>query len=241
MFPTPVACPVLPGASPACPLLSPRSRAPRRQRTCQPSLEFPNPAGRSAHLRPCLVPSPAEATCAPPRPTSASQASQRPAEGPRSNSVRSGPGLHAHHPGLRSLTHVSPPRLKEPHCGALPETAWRSPASFKRRSQSESAPWTRPSLLFETPTSPLPPVCAMTQARRAKSSGSIREPRDSAVSWRGSRGVRKVASLPPACLKPGARRPSELRPQGCAELRRSSEPAMGAGTVPSLSIQGPRL
>lgn len=216
-----------PGAA-RCPPVLPGH--PRRPRTCQPSPESPNPAGGSAHLPASLVPSPAEAPALAVLAlhlTGLSAARRRPAQHQRP--LRAGP--HAHHPGLGSLTHVSPRPLKEPHCRARPEAARRGPGTFKRRDLAPKPfPWTRPPpLLLATRTSPSPPaaqpVYAMTQARRATSSGSTRESRDPAAAWRGSRGVGRVASLPPACLTPRVRRPGELVGEGrklgagCARCR----------------------
>lgn len=68
--PKPLTRPVLPGdpVSPVrCSLRAPG--CPRRPRTCQPSLELPEPAARSVHPP---RPKPLESACAPPRPTSTS-------------------------------------------------------------------------------------------------------------------------------------------------------------------------
>ncbi|XP_015864025.1 uncharacterized protein LOC107402858 [Peromyscus maniculatus bairdii] len=157
---------------------SSRSRAPSPATHLSAFSEVPKPRGWTRTPPALPRPKPGRFTCAPPCSTSTSQASRRPAEGRRSSSVRSGPGPHAHHPGLRSLTHVSPRPLKEPHCSVRPEA--------ERRAL---------------------PVYAMTQARSAKSSGSTLESMDSAAAWRGSRGVGEVASLPPACLTLRLRRP----------------------------------
>lgn len=104
----------------------------RRPRTCQPSPESPSPAGTAHTSRP---PS-SQAARTNLRSagldlhlTGLSGARGRPAQRERPLRARS----HAHHPGLRSLTHVSPRPLKERHRWARAEAARRGPATFKRR------------------------------------------------------------------------------------------------------------
>lgn len=112
---------------------SSRSRAPSPATHLSAFSGVPKPRGWTRTPPALPRPKPGRFTCAPPCSTSTSQASRRPAEGRRSSSVRSGPGPHAHHPGLRSLTHVSPRPLKEPHCSVRPEAERRGTFSFKRR------------------------------------------------------------------------------------------------------------
>lgn len=66
-----------------------------------------------------------------------------------------------------------------------PEVRLEGAVALRGGASAHSSPRTRPSLLFSYAS------YAMTQVRRAKSSGSIPESKDSAAAWRGSRGVRE--------------------------------------------------
>lgn len=111
-----------------------------------------------------------------------------------------------HQRPIRAGPACAPSGPPEPHTrvtttfkgAALQCAPWvRVKGTFALRggANGDLSPWTLPSLLFATHTSPLRPaglpVYAMTQARRAKSSGSVPESRDPAAAWRGSRGVRE--------------------------------------------------